>query len=104
MVTVIEPLVPEPDPTALPEQATDAEVASEVFQLKVVELPEVTVVFAKDADTPAVATADNATLLCTAYPVLLAAVTVQYPVPGPVVPTEIVPLVPEPEPEATPEQ
>ena len=50
VVTVIEPLVPEPEPVATPEQDTVAEVAFAVDQVKVVELPAVRVVLAKDAD------------------------------------------------------
>lgn len=35
VVTLIEPDVPEPEPAAVPEQETDADVAPLVFQLKV---------------------------------------------------------------------
>jgi hypothetical protein len=104
--TLIEPLVPLPEPEAAPEQETEAEVAPLVFQVNVVEFPLVRVRLLNDdcvtvgAGTDTVRFAD----LDAEEPAALVAVTVQEPVPDPDEETEIEPLVPDPEPEAGAEQ
>ena len=105
VVTVMEPFRPEPVPAATPEQETEADVALDVVQEKVVELPAVSVVLAKDAvAADGAATTDKFAERVTAVPAELYAVTKQVPVPTPVVATLNEPLVPEPVPDATPEQ
>jgi len=105
VVTVIEPFRPEPEPAATPEHETDADVAFDVVHEKVVELPAVSVVLAKDAvAAEGAATTDRLAERVAAVPAELYAVTWQVPVPTPEVATLNEPLVPEPEPEATPEQ
>ena len=65
--TAIEPDVPEPDPLAVPEHDTDAEVAFEVVQLKVEPAPVATL----DGENEALATEGAATTDRLAEPVVL---------------------------------
>lgn len=101
--TEIEPLVPEPEPEATPEQDTLAEVAFEVLQVNVLELPTPMVEELKYDDAEGAAT-DVRLSEPELLPPPLVAVTVQVPEPVPTARTLIEPLVPVPEPDAVPEQ
>lgn len=93
METVIEPLVPEPEPTAAPEQDTDALVALLVDQLNVEVLPVVTEDGENDApvtDGAAGATALNVAVPSVS-PAALIAATLQEPEPVPITDTEMLP-------------
>lgn len=105
VVTASEPEVPLLLPEAVPEHATDAEVAPAVVQLKVEPAPVATLVGENEAlDTEGAATTDRLAEPVAAPPAELYAVTVQVPVPVPEVDTAIEPDVPEPVPVARPEQ
>ena len=92
--TEMLPLVPEPEPTAMPPQETLALVAPLVFQLKVVESPLVNAVVANEA----LVTVGGGTMTVKLTPALsllpapFETETVQRPVPEPEVVTVIEPL------------
>jgi hypothetical protein len=97
VLTVMLPDVPEPEPEACPEQATDALVAFDVVQVNVAVEPDDT----EDVLNDAPDTDGAATTLMLAPPVdaalaALYAVTLHVAVPGEDVPTEMLPEVPEP--------
>lgn len=101
--TAMLPLKPEPEPDAAPEQATEADVALLVDQLKVELLPAVTEVGENEALAEGAATTDRLAEPDAPVPSALAADTVQVPVPVPEVATASEPEVPLLVPDAVPE-